>query len=96
MLKRIPPFLRNFYTIFAVFFLVWMLAFDSNDLINQIKLSRKLSTLKSQKEYYLEKIEEVKQDREELLSNTELLEKFAREKYLMKKDTEDLYIIVEE
>ena len=73
-----------------------MLAFDSNDLINQIKLNRKLSTLKSQKEYYLEKIEEVKQDREELLSNTELLEKFAREKYLMKKDTEDLYIIVEE
>jgi cell division protein FtsB len=96
MLKRIPPFVKNFYFLFTVFFLVWMLAFDSNDLINQIKLNRKLSTLKSQKEYYLEKIEEVKKDREELLSNTELLEKFAREKYLMKKDSEDLYIIVEE
>ena len=96
MLKRFLPFLKNFYFLFSVFFLVWMLAFDSNDLISQIKLNRKLSNLESQKEYYLEKIEEVKQDREELLSDTELLEKFAREKYLMKKDSEDLYIIVQE
>jgi len=73
-----------------------MLLFDSNDLVSQIKLNQKLSTLESQKDYYLEKIEEVKKDREELLSDVALLEKFAREKYLMKKDSEDLYIIVEE
>jgi cell division protein FtsB len=39
-------------------------------------------------------IKEVEKDREELLSNNELLEKFAREKYLMKKESEDLYILV--
>lgn len=75
---------------------MWMTFFDTNDVYTQYKLSHKLSSLEAQKEYYLEKIEEVKEDRQELLSNPELLEKFAREKYLMKKPTEDIYIVVEE
>ena len=70
--------------------------FDSNDFFTQYKLSSKINNLESQREYYIERIEEVKKDREELLSNPELLEKFARENYLMKKPTEDIYIIVEE
>jgi cell division protein FtsB len=70
--------------------------FDSNDLFTQYKLSSKINNLESQREYYIERIEEVKKDREELLSNPELLEKFARENYLMKKPTEDIYILVEE
>lgn len=94
--KHLPPYARNFYFLFSMFFLVWMLFLDSNDVFTQLNLSRKLSDLESQKKYYLEKIEEVRQDREELLSDSELLEKFARERYKMKKPTEDLYIIVEE
>lgn len=94
--KNLPPYTRNFYFLFSMFFLVWMLFLDSNDVFTQLNLSRKLSDLESQKKYYLEKIEEVRQDREELLSDSELLEKFARERYKMKKPTEDLYIIVEE
>ena len=96
MFKRLPPFTRNFFFLASLFFLVWMSFFDSNDFINQYKLKNKIDNLESQREYYLEKIEEVKKDREELLSNPELLEKFARENYLMKKPTEDIYIIVEE
>lgn len=95
-IKKVPAFSKNFYFIAAGIFLVWMLFFDSNDLITQFKLSRKLTNLEKQKNYYQEKIEQVKKDREELFSNQELLEKFAREKYLMKKNNEDLYIIVEE
>jgi len=96
MLKRIPSFTRNFFFLSGAFFIVWMTFFDSNDVYTQYKLNRKLSGLEDQKAYYLEKIDEVKEDRQELLSNPELLEKFAREKYLMKKPTEDIYIIVEE
>ena len=44
--------------------------------------------------YYLQKIKEVKKDKKELLNDKELLEKFAREKYCMKKEKEDLYICV--
>jgi len=76
--------------------LLWMTFFDSNDIYSQYILTKKLNTLKEEKVYYEEKIVEVKEDREELLSDGALLEKFAREKYLMKKPTEDIYIIVEE
>lgn len=94
-LSKLPGFLRNFYVITLLVFLVWMLFLDSNDLVSQFKLSNKLDNLETEKAYYQEKIEEVKKDREELLSNKELLEKFAREKYLMRKKTEDLYVIIE-
>ncbi len=76
--------------------MVWMLFIDTNDLYTQYKLSKKVAALENDREFYLQKIAEVKKDREELLSNPELLEKFAREKYLMKKPSEDLFIVVEE
>ena len=68
---------------------------DSNDLINRVGMSARLQSLENEKEYYQEKIQEVMKDREELMGTNELLEKFAREKYLMKKETEDIYIIEE-
>jgi cell division protein DivIC len=92
LLKRI---FSNFYIIIGVVFLVWLTFFDSNDLYTQLKQTAKLKGLEDEKEFYVEKIAEVKADREELLSNDELLEKFARENYLMKKPTEDIYVIAE-
>jgi cell division protein DivIC len=94
MLKRIPKFIRSFYFITGILFLVWMLFFDSNDFITQYRMSRQLSILEQDKEHYLEKMAEVQQDREELMGNSELLEKFAREKYLMKRPGEDVFIVV--
>ena len=47
------------------------------------------------KTYYEEKIKEVEKDRDELFGDRESLEKFAREKYLMKKETEDIFIVEE-
>ena len=72
-----------------------MLIFDSNDWISRYKMGAKLRELENEKEYYLEKIKEVKKDQSELMGNNELLEKYAREKYLMKKDNEDIFIIEE-
>lgn len=95
MLDRLPKFTRNFYFIAFVMFFFWMLFIDSNNLITQWQRTQKLNELKDEKDYYKEKIKEVEKDREELLSDDELLEKFAREKYYMKKPAEDLYVIVE-
>lgn len=94
MWARIPKFFRSFYFIFTSLFLVWMVFFDSNDFITQYQMSKNLSDLEAQKSFYLGKIDSVEQDRKELLSNSELLEKYAREKYMMKKPGEDLFIIV--
>jgi len=96
MLKKLPKAFRNFYIVTGLIFLVWMLFLDSNDFLSRYKLSAKLRSLEGEKEYYLEKIQEVEKDREELMGSRELLEKFAREKYLMKKQTEDIFIVVEE
>lgn len=96
MLKKLPKALRNFYIVAGLIFLIWMLFLDSNDFISRYKLSAKLRSLENEKEYYAEKIKEVEKDREELLGNREMLEKFAREKYLMKKDNEDVFVVVEE
>ncbi|MEQ9423116.1 MAG: septum formation initiator family protein [Cyclobacteriaceae bacterium] len=96
MLKKLPPFTRNFYFIATLVFLFWMIFIDSNDFVSQYQLNNKLKTLEDQKEFYIEKIDEVRKDREELLSNSGMLEKFAREKYFMKKETEDVFVIVEE
>jgi len=79
----------------AVLFLIWMFFFDTNDFITQYNMRQKLDDIAEEKKYYKEKIEEVKSDRKELLEQPELLEKFAREKYLMKKPTEQLFIVKE-
>lgn len=95
MLKRLPKPFRNFYVVAVVIFLVWMIALDSNNLIARYQLSSKLSGLENEKEYYEEKIKEVEKDRAELFGDRESIEKFAREKYLMKKETEDIFIVEE-
>jgi cell division protein DivIC len=96
MLRKLPQGFRNFYVIAGGIFFIWMLVLDSNNLIVRFQLSSKLRALESEKEYYEEKIKEVEKDRDELFGDRESIEKFAREKYLMKKKTEDIYIIVEE
>jgi cell division protein FtsB len=96
IVKKLSSYTKNFFIVSGVLFLLWMLFLDSNDIYSQYKLWEKMRALKKEKAYYQEKIDEVKTDREQLLTNEEMLEKFAREKYLMKKEGEDLYILVEE
>ena len=91
-----PPFTKNFFFITGITFLVWMLFFDTNDLISQFQLRSKVKDLEDKKKYYSEKIQEVRKDRAELMSNPQLLEKFAREKYLMKRKSEEVYIVAGE
>jgi len=86
--------LRSFYFLTGLGFLVWMLVFDANDLGKQFDIYRKWQDLRNEKQYYLDNIEVVKKDRAELLSSPALLEKFAREKYLMKRPGEDVFVLV--
>jgi len=96
MLNRLPKTFKNFYFVTGLLFVVWMIFLDSNNLIARFTLSSKLNSLENEREYYEEKIDEVRQDHQELFGNAETLEKFAREKYLMKKESEDVFVVVEE
>jgi cell division protein FtsB len=91
-----PAFTKNFFFITGIVFLMWMLFFDTNDLVSQYQLRKKVRDLEDKKEYFTEKIEAVNKDRRELMSNPQLLEKFAREKYLMKRQGEEVFIVVGE
>lgn len=96
LLDRIPSFFKNFYFLATFFFMVWLAFVDSNDLFMQAQLSGKKAELEEARQFYHDKIMQVKNDQAALNNNPDLLEKMAREKYLMKKDNEDLYIVVKE
>jgi cell division protein FtsB len=95
MLSQLPKFTKNFYFIISALFLMWMLFIDSNDFYSQYQLKSKRVELEIEKKYFEEEIAVVKSEREALLNSDELLEKFAREKYFLKKESEDVFVIVE-
>ncbi|MFZ7117374.1 MAG: FtsB family cell division protein [Bacteroidota bacterium] len=92
--EKVPDFLKNKYAICIIAFVVW-LAFDKNDFYAQYRFRQQLNTLKNDKSYYADELEKSKSDLNELISSPANLEKFAREKYLMKKDDEDIFVFVE-
>ena len=77
-------------------FAVWMIFFDRNDLISQYEYSTQLSKLEQEKDFYTKETASVKRDLKELDSNLITTEKFAREKYFMKKANEDVFVVVPE
>lgn len=90
----IPKWVRNPFLIVGLFFIVWMLFFDENNLATQWKLSNKLYELNTQIEYYNQQINQTKTELYELRTNSETKEKFAREHYFMKRDNEDIFVFI--
>lgn len=86
--------IKNKYFIVVTALVVWLFFFDKNDVYTQIDLIKKCNKLKAERDYYLTEIESNKKQIQELQNNMESLETFAREKYLMKKDNEDVFVIV--
>ena len=93
-MKRLLDLLRNKYFVVTLAFMVWMVFFDKNDLFSQYQYRHQLSKLKQERDFYQKQTVKVHQDLDELTTNKEKLEKFAREKYLMKKDNEDVFVII--
>ena len=94
--KLMLKWLKNKYVVAAIIFTVWICFLDENNLLERFQNLRELRQLKADKLYYQEKIEEDTKRLNELKTDNDNLEKFAREQYLMKKDNEDVYVIVEE
>lgn len=87
------PLFKNKYTLSLILFFSWIFFFDQNNLIDRFYNLRQLHQLEEDRYYYLEKIKLDTERLKELKSNSENLEKFAREQYLMKKPNEDIFII---
>ncbi len=93
-MKKLIELLRNKYFLAVVAFAVWMLFFDKNDMLSQYEYRAEVNKLQQEKDFYTKETAAVKKDLNELDSNKITLEKFAREKYFMKKDNEDVFIVV--
>ncbi len=86
------PFSNKFFLVLALLFF-WMIFFDKHDMITQFKLQRSVNQLEADKQFYQEKIQQAHEAREDLEVNRE---KYARERYYMKKPNEDVFIIEKE
>lgn len=92
---RFPKFMKSFYFITAFALFVWMLFFDVNDFISQYKWRKKYNRLQKEKVYYQELHNNLRQNVKDY-NQDENFEKFAREKHLLQKPNEDVFIIFEE
>lgn len=95
-MKRLIDLFKNKFFLVTVAFVVWMIFFDKNDLFSQYQYHQQVSKLKLERDFYKSETAKVSKDLDELTSDPEKLEKFAREKYLMRKDNEDVFVVVKE
>ena len=79
-----------------IIFIVWMLFFDQNNWLTQLSLNRELNEAKQQEQYYKNEISSDSLKLHELETDDESVERLAREKYLMIKDDEEIFLIVRE
>ena len=95
LLTHIPAWLKNKYLIELAVFAIVMLFLDKNDIFTQLGRGKELRELQQSKRHYTTQIATEQKDSQALKTNPATLEKYAREKYMMKRDNEELFIIPE-
>ncbi len=91
IIERVQNTNKYLLTIILVGF--WVLFFDRHNIIEQFQELQKINELEETRDYYREKIKVDSAQLHNLKTSRENLEKFAREKYLMKKTDEEIYVI---
>ena len=86
-MQRLKRIVTNKYILAGTFFLVWMLFFE------QLDRQKDLNQLETKKVFYQKEIEKSRKELSDLQSNPAAIEKFARERFLMKKEGEDIFIL---
>ena len=93
-LDRIPSWLKNKYVLTVLCFGIWVLFIDDRDFVTtHFRHVKELHKLEARKVYFEEQIKTVRKELDQLKSNPATLEKYARERYLMKRDNEDLFVV---
>ena len=92
LIKKILPVITNRYFLVALGFAIWMIFFDQRDFFQQRERAVELNKLESAKKYYQDEISNTKKQLENLQNNPAAIEKFARERYFLKRDGEEVYL----
>ena len=96
MIKKIPPILKNKYVAVLVIFILYISFFDAHDLISQMEIKMELKEISEEIDYLNADTESAKSQIQELTSDQEKLEKFAREQYRMKRENEEIFVLLQE
>lgn len=95
-MERLLSVIRNKYIIAGVAFTIWMLFFDRHDVATQYSYYSQLKELRTEKEFYTTEIDKITKSVHDLNTDPQALQRVAREKYKMKKENEDVFVIIEE
>jgi cell division protein FtsB len=95
VLKKILNVIKNKYFLTILGLSIWLTFFDRYDLVAQYESRQRLKQLEADRQYFRDEILKSQIDMHDLQTNAASLEKFAREKYLMKKDDEDIFVIID-
>ncbi|WP_419241545.1 FtsB family cell division protein [Cardinium endosymbiont of Nabis limbatus] len=95
-IQRIKSIFLDPYFIATILFALWMLFFDDQNVFEQYKLYKRCQKLQTDITHYTLQIQQIKKEKKALVHNIDFLEQLAREKYYMKREKEDLYIIIRE
>jgi cell division protein DivIC len=90
---KLKSVFTNKYLITGIAFAVWMTFFDRNDITLQLKRIRELNKLQESEKLMTKQIADTREELDMLKTNPQTLEKYAREKYVMKRDNEDVFLI---
>jgi cell division protein DivIC len=92
VIKKIIPILINRYFLVSIGFVVWMIFFDQRDYFQQKERTGELQKVEAAKKYYTDEIEKTKKQLNNLMSTPTAVEKYARERYLLKRDGEEVFL----
>ncbi len=91
--SKIPGFLKNKYIITTLVFVLWITVFDKSNLIDWVNSRMEIRRMKAEKQYYQKQLKSTEQSLQQLRSNNDSLEKFAREHYGFHKLDEDVFVV---
>ena len=89
-------YIFNRYTIISACFIIWMIFFDQNSYLTHLELDKQIENLEQDEAYFKTRLEEEEKKLKVLTENPAKIERIAREKFYLKKDNEDIFIIQEE
>lgn len=95
MWKNLYQVAKNKYFLVTAFFLIWIGFFDQNDWVSRKEIDRKIGELEADREFFTSEVEALKERQQTLKEDADALERYAREKFYMKKKGEDVYIMVD-
>lgn len=95
-MERILSIIRNKYLVSGLIFGTWMLFFDRHDLTTQFSYYSQKEELEEEKKFYHSEIDKISKGLDDIKNNPQEMQRIAREKYQMKKENEDVFILLYE